>query len=139
MAGCRTQVINILFALEKVGEQDEALLTIDLAGMFWGRSVLKVMANDAVSYHDLANGADRVIRGDVRAEDDLREAHTIAQIDEDKTAMVAAELHPAHEADFAALVGHGQLGAGMGALPVAYLGNVLVVLLLEILNLVRHG
>ena len=70
MAGCRTQVINILFALEKVGEQDEALLTIDLAGMFWGRSVLKVMANDAVSYHDLANGADRVIRGDVRAEDE---------------------------------------------------------------------
>lgn len=70
MAGCRTQVINILFALEKVGEQDEALLTIDLAGMFWGRSVLKVMANDAVSYHELANGADRVIRGDVRAEDE---------------------------------------------------------------------
>lgn len=69
-AGCRTQVLNILFALENTGESEQALLTIDLAGMFWGRSVLKVMVNDAVSYHELANGADRVIRGDVRAEDE---------------------------------------------------------------------
>ena len=69
-AGCRTQVLNILFALEKVGEQDQALLTIDLAGLFWGRSVLKVMVNEAVSYHELANGADRVITGDIRTEDE---------------------------------------------------------------------
>lgn len=69
-SGCRTQVLNILFALETVGQPEPALLTIDLAGMFWGRSVLKVMVNDAVSYHELANGADRVITGDIRAEDE---------------------------------------------------------------------
>ena len=70
IAGCRTQVLNILFALEKIDQKDQALLTIDLAGMFWGRSVLKVSVNEAVSYHEVSKGADRVIRGDIKAEDE---------------------------------------------------------------------
>lgn len=70
LSGCRTQVLNILFALEETGEEPNAVLTIDLAGMFWGRSVVKTNINNAVSYHEVANGADRVITGDIRPEDE---------------------------------------------------------------------
>ena len=75
---------------------------------------------------------------EVRREDNLGQAFAVAQVDEDKPAVVAAELHPAHEADFPAVVGKGQLRAAVGALPVTELGDVLVMLQLEILNLIRH-
>ena len=70
ISGCRTQVLNILFALESLGEEEQAMLTIDLAGMFRGRSVLKATVNSAVSYHELEKGADRVIKGDIRDGDE---------------------------------------------------------------------
>jgi len=37
--------------------------------------------------------------GDLGTEDDLGQARAIAQIDKDEATVVAAKLHPAHEAD----------------------------------------
>ena len=43
--------------------------------------------------------------GDVRLEDDLGEALAVAQVDEDRAAVVAAVLHPAEEHHLLADVG----------------------------------
>ncbi len=112
-------------------------LEVGIGHAFWTRTHLALDGNDVFKAENA--GALVGLGREVGREDDLGQSLAVPEIDENQAAVVAAELHPAHEADFAALVGHGQLGAGMGALPVADLGNVLVVLLLEILNLIRHG
>ncbi len=49
-AGCRTQVLNILFGLEKTGD---ASLVIDLANVSEGLSRLKVSINGTAAYHEI--------------------------------------------------------------------------------------
>ena len=68
-AGCRTQVLNILFGLEKHSGQ-EAVLVIDLAGVNPGRSLLKVTVNGTASYQETGGGDDRIIAGDIRDGDE---------------------------------------------------------------------
>ena len=71
-------------------------------------------------------------RRDFRAEHHLREAVAIAQVHEDEAAVVAAILHPAHEAHGLTVVGNGQVVAVMGALPVTQRFDVSGVFLLNI-------
>ena len=73
--------------------------------------------------------------GDVRAENHLRQTFTVAQVHEDQAAVIAAVLHPAHEADFGAVVGRRQLRAGVRPGPVAQILNKLLMFLLNILTL----
>ena len=58
-------------------------------------------------------------RGDFRAEHHLGKSVAIPQIHENQSSMVAAVLHPAHEADFAAVIGQTEGAAIVAALPVA--------------------
>src|SRR5207248_3829089 len=63
----------------------------------------------------------------VLLEHDLREARSVAQVDEHRPAVVASVVHPAEQHDLAPDVPGGQLAAGMGALQVAdELGHVVL-------------
>ena len=58
-------------------------------------------------------------RGDFRAEHHLGKAVAIPQIHKNQTAVVAAVLHPAHQANLMAVVGQAEGAAVVAALPVA--------------------
>ena len=73
--------------------------------------------------------------GRVRAEDHLGKAHAVTQIHKDKAAMVAPVLYPAHDADILPVIGKGQFTAIVGAMPLAKVGDVLLMLLLHVLAL----
>ena len=83
-----------------------------------------------------------LVRGgsDIGAENDLGQAFTVTQVHEDEAAVVAAVLHPAHEADRLSIVVHGQLAASVAAGPVAEVFDELLVLLLHVqaLRLFSH-
>ena len=53
------------------------------------------------------------------AEHDLGEAVAVTQVDEDEAAMVAAVLHPAHQAHGLTIIGNGKIIAAVAAPPVA--------------------
>ena len=53
------------------------------------------------------------------AKDDLGQAAPVAQIDKDQAAVVAAELGPAHQANFAADIGCRKRAAIVAAPPIA--------------------
>ena len=69
-AGCRTQVLNILFGLEKKAGKQPAVLVIDLAGVNKGRSRLKVTVNGIANYCEAEGGDDRIITGDIKPGDE---------------------------------------------------------------------
>ncbi len=69
-----------------------------------------------------------------RAEHDLGQALAVAQVDEDEPAVVAPELHPAHEADLGVDVFLAEGAAVVGTSPVAEGHNVLGVSLLHVLR-----
>ena len=83
-----------------------------------------------------------LVRGgsDIGAENDLGQAFTVTQVHEDEAAVVAAVLHPAHEADRLSIVVQGQLAASVAAGPVAEVFDELLVLLLHVqaLRLFSH-
>ena len=56
---------------------------------------------------------------DLGAEHHLGEAVAVAQVNEDEAAVVAAVLHPAHQADGLTIIGDGEIIAVMAAPPVA--------------------
>ena len=70
ISGCRTQVLNLLFALEKTGEPEPSVLRIDLAGTAPSGSMLKVLVNGHASYHPIGSGNDRAIRGEATEGDE---------------------------------------------------------------------
>ena len=63
----------------------------------------------------------------------LREAVTVAQVDKNQAAVIAAVLHPTHQANIFTIIGNGQLSAGMAALPVTKLSDKFLVFALHIL------
>ena len=83
-----------------------------------------------------------LVRGgsDIGAENDLGQTFTVTQVHEDEAAVVAAVLHPAHEADRLSIVVQGQLAASVAAGPVAEVFDELLVLLLHVqaLRLFSH-
>ena len=66
MAGCRTQVLNILFGLERYPRKEQAVLVIDLAGVNKGRLVLKVVVNGIETYHEIGDGEGGAIYGNIK-------------------------------------------------------------------------
>ena len=65
MAGCRTQVLNILFGLEKYSKKEQARLVIDFAGVNKGHILLKVIVNGVATYHELGDGDGRAVYGKI--------------------------------------------------------------------------
>ena len=98
-----------------VGDKD-----LDLAGDHVGvRGVVRTMAHctgdgDGPLGTDGLGGVERLGARKLRVERALRETLTVAQVDENETAVVAAVLHPTIQRDGSANVAGAQLATGVG-------------------------